>query len=172
MASQSSRLLELLVSATKLVGEIQYQLLNDLTAKDIAEKTNTDVHLVACHMRLLAAGGSVHEPAAYQHARAYYLHAIFHEWPDADCTTILSNVRDAMEPGYSTALVNDIVLPNTGCSWQYAAHDLTMMAALSGKERTLAEWRDLIGGVEELKIEKIWTLEEHGESLIEIVRVS
>ncbi|KAK5676579.1 hypothetical protein LTS10_010880 [Elasticomyces elasticus] len=112
------------------------------------------------------------QPAAYQHARAYYMRAILHDWPDADCATILAHVRDAMEPGYSTIMINEIVLPDTGCSWQHAAHDVTMMAAMSGKERTLAEWRGLIEGVEGLKIEKIWTLEEQGESLIEVVRVS
>ncbi|KAK5749284.1 hypothetical protein LTS12_020664 [Elasticomyces elasticus] len=112
------------------------------------------------------------QPAAYQHARAYYMRAILHDWPDADCATILAHVRDAMEPGYSTIMINEIVLPDTGCSWQHAAHDVTMMAAMSGKERTLAEWRGLIDGVEGLKIEKTWTLEEQGESLIEVVRVS
>ncbi|KAK5724849.1 hypothetical protein LTR15_004898 [Elasticomyces elasticus] len=120
MTSQSSRLLELLVSATKLADEIRYQLLDDpmtrhgladaaesllrtiqspvdrawlifpqshhlstlrvaldagwlthvaeadgtdgIIAKEMAEKINTDVHLVARLMRLLAAaGGSVRE---------------------------------------------------------------------------------------------------------------
>jgi hypothetical protein len=46
-------------------------------------------------------------------ARIYYLHFIFHDWPDSDCIRIMERIRDAMKPGYSRLLINDAILPDT-----------------------------------------------------------
>ncbi|KAG1728070.1 O-methyltransferase-domain-containing protein [Suillus lakei] len=92
---------------------------------------------------------------------AYYLRHVLHDWPDAEATTILHNIRKAMGPN-SRVLVHDCMithtvqgpgagnnglsiapepmLPNFGAGSHRAYQtDLTMWFALNGKERTLEE---------------------------------
>ncbi|KAM0696846.1 hypothetical protein Q7P36_002917 [Cladosporium allicinum] len=72
-------------------------------------------------------------------ARFYYYSAILHDWPDAGCVKILSNVADAMRPGYSRLLINGIILRETQPTYFEACKDLGMMAAMSAKERTMSQ---------------------------------
>ncbi|KAI9849434.1 MAG: hypothetical protein M1837_004054 [Sclerophora amabilis] len=101
-------------------------------------------------------------------ARVYYFRSILHDWPDEECRQILRNTKSAMAKGYSSILINDIVLPDRGAPAFGACLDLSMMAVLSGKERTRKEWSALLSSVG-LAIVDIWTLEEGGESIIETV---
>lgn len=48
-------------------------------------------------------------PQPIKGARAYFMRTILHDWPDEQCRVILKNVREAMEPGYSTILISDCV---------------------------------------------------------------
>ena len=111
------------------------------------------------------------QPHSCWGARTYYLKMIMHVWPDHACITILRHLHDAMKPGYSTLLINDIVLHDIGCSFFGAAFDISLMAMVSGKQRTRNEWVELVGHVDGLRIDKIWTLEEGAESVIEVVRI-
>ena len=77
-----------------------------------------------------------------------------------------------MKSGFSTLLINDIVLPDANCSFFDAAFDISLMAILSGKERTRSEWMDLIQQVGDLKVEKIWSIEGSPESVVEVVRIT
>ena len=45
----------------------------------------------------------------------YYMHKIMHDWPDSESAKILSHLRDAMGKT-SRILINDVILPNAGCS--------------------------------------------------------
>lgn len=106
----------------------------------------------------------------YHHARAYYMRNVCHGWSDKDCINILTHIRDAMKPGYSSLLINEIVLPDTGCSFWGAGFDVTMMTVVNGMERTKKEWEELISTVTGLRIERIWALEAKGDSIIEVER--
>ncbi|QDS69567.1 hypothetical protein FKW77_008078 [Venturia effusa] len=75
-------------------------------------------------------------PQPIKGARAYYLRAILHDWPDTDCRTILRHLHAAMMKGYSTLLVDERVVPETGVDLLSAAADVTMMVNLDAKERT------------------------------------
>jgi hypothetical protein len=48
-------------------------------------------------------------PQTIKGARAYFMRSVLHDWPDEQCRKILLNLKDAMEPGYSTILINDHV---------------------------------------------------------------
>ncbi|KAF2164534.1 hypothetical protein M409DRAFT_24935 [Zasmidium cellare ATCC 36951] len=100
------------------------------------------------------------QPDQYRHARAYYMRMILHDWANAACLTILGRLRDAVKPGYSTLLLNGIILPSVECPYWAAATDPTPMSSFGGKERTLQEWHELIDQVPELKIEKILPIDE------------
>lgn len=80
-------------------------------------------------------------------ARAYFFHAVPHDWPDAECARILANARAAMRRGYSRLLIYEIVIPARGASDAMTTLDLLLMSWLSGLERTEAQWRALLGGL-------------------------
>lgn len=61
-----------------------------------------------------------------------------HDWPDHQAAEILRNVAAAFGPG-SRILIDEVVLPDTGASWQATTADLAMMA-FAGKERTKSQW--------------------------------
>ncbi|KAJ5175128.1 S-adenosyl-L-methionine-dependent methyltransferase [Penicillium canariense] len=86
-------------------------------------------------------------------AKFYYLRRIIHDWPDEECTKILRNVADAMDPT-SRLLIDEVVLPDTGAHWQATMADISMMIGLGGKERTSEQWHSLAGSAG-LRVEQI-----------------
>ncbi|KAJ8124221.1 hypothetical protein ONZ43_g13 [Nemania bipapillata] len=72
-------------------------------AKDMNEKIKAMPH-------------DMFKPQPVKGSRAYYFHAVFHDWPDSVATEILKNVAAVMKKGYSKVLIVDIVLPPTGAS--------------------------------------------------------
>lgn len=99
-------------------------------------------------------------------SRAYYYHAVLHDWNDTDCRRILQSLVPAMKKGYSKLLLYEIVLPATGVAPFPASLDIGMMVLLSSAQRTEAAWRTLLEGVG-LKVVKIWKHDTAIESLIE-----
>jgi demethylsterigmatocystin 6-O-methyltransferase len=59
--------------------------------------------------------------------------------------SILTHLTAAMSRS-SVLLIDEFMLPNTGVPWQAAQLDMTMMCALGARERTVAEWKDLVQG--------------------------
>lgn len=49
--------------------------------------------------------------------RAYYLHSVLHDWGDDDCVKILEKLKPAMKPGYSSLLINEIIVPSQDPAW-------------------------------------------------------
>jgi demethylsterigmatocystin 6-O-methyltransferase len=76
----------------------------------------------------------------------YYLRSNLHDWPDIKAIIILKRLITALGPD-SQILIDDIVLPDTGVSWEAATIDLTMIASLGSRERTIAEWYALLDTV-------------------------
>ncbi|KAI4198754.1 MAG: hypothetical protein LQ350_005077 [Teloschistes chrysophthalmus] len=81
------------------------------------------------------------DPQPIRGARIYYSHFVFTDWADPHCRRILRNTAPAMTPGYSKLIINDVILPDTGCHWQHAALDMIMMSTLSGIYRTKGDFR-------------------------------
>ena len=99
----------------------------------------------------------------------YYLRNILHDWPDESCLQILRNQVAAATPGRSTLLIDEMVLPDKGASVMALQQDITMMAVLSGIERTEADWRRLLGEAG-LEITQIYRYDiEMGYGIIEAV---
>lgn len=80
-------------------------------------------------------------------ARAYFFHAVPHDWPDAECSQILENVKAAMKKGYSKLLIYEMVIPASGAASLMTTLDLELMSCLSGLERTEEQWRKLLEGL-------------------------
>jgi hypothetical protein len=72
------------------------------------------------------------------------MHSVLHDWPDSICELILSNVKAAMERGYSKLLINENVVPDVEAHWETTALDMMMLALFASKERTFRQWRHLL----------------------------
>jgi hypothetical protein len=73
----------------------------------------------------------------------YLLKFILHDWEDDDCVSILSNIRSAMAAA-GRLLVVEIVIPTESLPHLGPLLDLNMMVMTGGRERTEAEYRDLL----------------------------
>lgn len=93
---------------------------------------------------------------------------MLHDWPDASCVEILSNLKPALEKGYSKILINEIVVPDVNAHWFATSVDFIMMACHASQERREKHWRALIESVGGLKLSKIWDCGGAPEKLIEI----
>lgn len=105
-------------------------------------------------------------PQPVKGSRAYFMHAVLHDWPDAKAAELLANTRDAMVKGYSKLFVYDIVLPPTGASISQTTMDVNMMSLLSASERTKEQWEKLLAGAG-FKIVNYWPDPQEYEMLIE-----
>lgn len=76
-------------------------------------------------------------------ARFYHLRGILHDWPDAECVQILSQLRPGFKKGYSRLLIQTFVLPETGCSSIEAMTDINMWTCC-GMERTESQFKSLL----------------------------
>ncbi|GLF93186.1 methyltransferase [Streptomyces yaizuensis] len=70
------------------------------------------------------------------------LKRILHDWDDDRCVTVLRHCRAALAPG-GRVLVIDAVIPDGNAPHQGKALDLMMMASLTGRERTEADFARL-----------------------------
>jgi C-methyltransferase len=74
---------------------------------------------------------------------AYILKNIIHDWPEDKALQILRNVRAAAGPD-ATLLLVEFVIPSHNRDFPGKWVDLEMMLNLGARERTAAEYRDLL----------------------------
>jgi hypothetical protein len=74
---------------------------------------------------------------------AYILKNIIHDWPDEQATAILDNVRAAAHDG-TTVLLIEFVIPEHDRDFLGKWSDLEMLLHLAGRERTEAQYRNLL----------------------------
>jgi hypothetical protein len=75
---------------------------------------------------------------------AYILKHIVHDWPEPQALEILGNVRDAMEPGGRLLLMEMVVPDKPNSPHPGKLTDLWLMLLVGGKERTRAQYADLL----------------------------
>ena len=102
-------------------------------------------------------------------AKCYYLRNVLHDWPDAECHTILTKTIAAMTPGYSTLLINEMVVPDKGASLVAAQRDIVMMSLLAAMERTEQMWMQMLSKAG-LTVRRIWQKTPDAESVIVAVK--
>jgi O-methyltransferase domain len=74
----------------------------------------------------------------------YVLSRILHNWDDARCLQLLRNCREAMS-SEATLVILEHVIPDGGDRYPALALDVNMMTVLGGRERTVAEFHNLLG---------------------------
>ncbi|PLB49692.1 putative O-methyltransferase [Aspergillus steynii IBT 23096] len=106
-------------------------------------------------------------PQPVHGARAYFFRQVMHNWSDAKSIQILSRIADAMEADYSTLLIDDYVLPDTGAGLRAAEMDILMWLHTAGLERTVSQWKALFDAVG-LELVEIWNTDKGDESVLEV----
>ncbi|MDD4868068.1 MAG: methyltransferase, partial [Mycobacterium sp.] len=95
----------------------------------------------------------------------YLLSAVLHGFDDATCVRILGNVAAACAGSGARVALLELVLPEMGVDLAAASFDMQMFMGTSGRERTLGEWRRLVGqgGFE---LEEVVGLQSFGNILV------
>ena len=101
-------------------------------------------------------------------ARAYYMKRVLPDWPDKECRIILKQLAAVMRRGYSKILLNEHIMLDDRISEFVNSLDLTMMALSGGRQFTKRQWDELVESAG-LRIDKVWTLNEETESVLEVV---
>jgi SAM-dependent methyltransferase len=81
--------------------------------------------------------------ASVPEADIYLLKNILHDWDDGQSVRILENCRQAMRPG-GRVIVVELILGEIGKPGPAPLMDLNMMVMLTGRERTVSEYRALL----------------------------
>ena len=76
-------------------------------------------------------------------ADAYLLKHILHDWSDEDCLRILTNVYTVAKPGTKLLVVDAVIGARNEHEFAKIL-DIQMLVHLRGKERTQAEWKELL----------------------------
>ena len=94
------------------------------------------------HGRIERIGGDFFKEIPVQ-ADAYLMRWILHDWSDEESVALLANVRKVAEPN-ARLMVVESVIPETPEFDMGKWMDLNMMVMATGRERTAAEFRDLL----------------------------
>ena len=105
-------------------------------------------------------------PQPIKGAKFYFTHYILHNWNDEKALQILKQTASAMTKGYSKLLLNEWILPDSGCTLYEALIDIQMMMGFSGMERTRSQWQELLEKAG-LKLDRFWLPPEFGEGIVE-----
>lgn len=77
-------------------------------------------------------------------AKVYYLLTVLNQLHDRDSLSFLEQLKQALVPGYSIVLIDDIVLPAQDTSWPVTAVDRLNYLTGNSRKRTEAEFITLI----------------------------
>lgn len=80
--------------------------------------------------------------AVPQGADIYVTKMILHDWSDEECVRILTNCRKAMRPGGRMLAAEIVLEPDNPDPFPYLL-DLQMLVVITGRERTVGEFRTL-----------------------------
>ncbi|CAI7610465.1 unnamed protein product [Penicillium crustosum] len=108
-------------------------------------------------------------PQPVKGARTYFMHWILHDWSDEHCRSILANIVDAMEPGYSRLVIHESILPDLHCGLPSACLSIMMMVQVAAFERSEKQWRDLLASVGLTNV-KIYQPPGSGEGIVEAIK--
>lgn len=106
-------------------------------------------------------------------SRAYCIENVLHNWDDASARKILRHVRDAMISGYSKLIISCMIFPDTKSTTFLADLSAYLLWIHNSGTRGEKAWRELIGGVEGLRVVKISfdPVQSDGNGVIDVERV-
>jgi O-methyltransferase domain len=111
-------------------------------AESVVEGAPSVLEPAGVSERCTAVGGSFFESVPGG-GDAYVVKHIIHDWDDEKSVQILRNVRAAMNPD-ATLLIVETVVPDDDREHLSKLLDLEMLVAATGRERTEAEYAELL----------------------------
>jgi hypothetical protein len=130
------RLLAAILEATPTAQGVLY----DLPQVVAGAATLLERHGVGDRVRIESGSFFEAVPAG---GEVYILKLIIHDWPDMEAVKILRSVREATGPA-ATVLLVEQVIPKHDRDFLGKWSDLEMLLCLAARERTAAEYRDLL----------------------------
>jgi hypothetical protein len=109
---------------------------------DVVERAREPLKAAGMEHRCLLAGGDFFESVPVG-GDAYLLRHILHDWNDAQCLTILGNIRKAMLPRAKLLIVESVIPPGNAPFFGKLL-DANMLVITGGMERTAEEYRLLL----------------------------
>lgn len=109
----------------------------------VAERAKDRLQGIGLGERCETTGGSFFDPLP-KGSDAILLRHIIHDWPEEDALLILKNCREALDLG-GRVLIAEAILEDADNVTLPIRLDLSMMVYYHGAERTLDEYRDLLG---------------------------
>ena len=100
---------------------------------------------------------------------AYLLSRVLHDWDDGDAERILATCRSAIEPGVRLLVVEAILPERASDAPAVIRMDLHMLILLGARERTEAEFRNLLGAAGFTVRRVVRTGSSAGLSIIEAI---
>jgi hypothetical protein len=85
--------------------------------QDLEQIINSVDSKVLADAGIEAMAHDMFKPQPVTGAKVYYEKQVLHDWPNKDCQRVLENLRDAMTPGYSRILLNEMLIPEVGAGW-------------------------------------------------------
>ena len=128
-------MMSILLQYSKLLGMV-YDLPN------VIERTRTNLARAGLADRCQCVAGSFFENIP-PGGDAYFLRHILHDWYDEPCLKILGHIRKVIPPKGRLLVCESVIQPGNEPSFGKLL-DLTMLTIPGGKERTAAEFRDLL----------------------------
>lgn len=110
----------------------------------VADAAAGELSRAGLHDRCTVVGGDIFERLP-DGGDVYLLSRILHDWDDDRCRKLLAACREAIRPGGTLLLVERLVRAD-GDQTIPLVFDLHMMVMTDGRERTEAEYRDLLVG--------------------------
>jgi O-methyltransferase domain/Dimerisation domain len=130
------RLLSMILAKAPNAGGVLF----DLPA--VVEGAGPELKRAGVAERCEVVGGSFFESVP-EGGDAYLMKTIIHDWNDDDALKILANIRSAIASNGKLLLLES-ALPERASSDIGMLIDLEMLVAVGGKERTRAEWANLL----------------------------
>lgn len=133
---------------------------------DVADRLAAEIAGTSLTERMTAVGGDffVFVPVA----DLYLLKFILHDWDDESCATILRRCRESMLPGGRVTII-EMLIPEHDPPSTLTLMDLSMLAVVGGRERSLAEYDALLTKAG-LRRSAVWS-SDSPQSVIEAVAV-
>ncbi|KAI0543712.1 putative O-methyltransferase [Xylaria curta] len=136
------------------------------SGKLILQDTPDVIAMVTVSEKIQVMDHDFFTPQPVKGARAYFMHAILHDWDDSDAGRILDNIAAAMTKNYSKLLLYESVLVSQGATMYQTVADVSIMHLISAAERTEGRWRELLRAAG-FRVCKIWCHPSSLESVIE-----
>jgi hypothetical protein len=110
---------------------------------DVVGRARETVRAAGLEGRCRLVGGNFFESVP-EGGDAYLMRHIIHDWDDVRCQVILGHCRRAVGPGGRLLIVDTVIPPGNDPSFAKFL-DVNMLVIPGGRERTEAQYRDLLG---------------------------